>query len=321
MNTPSHTQGTRATDSPPPAPPPAPPPDNMPYTNYFDNPYLSDVYNAGPDYSLNAFFDSDTFFEQPVTSVEGSSKSQGGLPPRLPSTGMPPTMNPQQSFAPNFEHPAFNQFEQYQGNFSMHPTPPQGGDPDCFSPATTTMTMPEASHSSSHSGGTPQQAVSPSMSPHMLKRESPSSPASASESSTPKRPTRKRGRPKLDRRNTDDSQAAAAISSPTLKSQQRSRRQPHNQVERKYREGLNSELERLRRAVPSLRQSDEVGAIGQPRPSKAMILASAIEYIQTVEQERDALKQEVEALRRNQVTMRGGSDRRHELMDEFLMDP
>src|SRR3712207_8387256 len=43
-------------------------------------------------------------------------------------------------------------------------------------------------------------------------------------------------------------------------------RLPHNQVERKYREGLNAELERLRRAVPTLPQSDEAGAMGQPKP-------------------------------------------------------
>jgi hypothetical protein len=52
--------------------------------------------------------------------------------------------------------------------------------------------------------------------------------------------------------------------------------------------------------VPILRQSDEVGAIGQPKPSKAMILSSAIEYIQSIEKERDALIEENDRLRRGQ---------------------
>lgn len=71
--------------------------------------------------------------------------------------------------------------------------------------------------------------------------------------------------------------------------------------------------------MPGLRQSDEAGKIGQPKPSKAMILASAIEYIEAVERERDALSEENERLRRNQGMMRGGGAR-HELLDEFLME-
>ncbi|KNG50207.1 hypothetical protein TW65_03126 [Stemphylium lycopersici] len=281
----------------------------MPYSNYFDNPYLSDAYNPGPDYTLNTFFDSDSFFDQPVTSVETtsgiSSKSQEML--NSTSTSIP------QPFPQIFNPAQFGQpFGQYPYDNSINSTPPQAGEAECVSPATTT------SRTSSHCGDGPQQAASPSLSPHMLKRESPSSAASAasaSESSTPKRPTRKRGRPKMDRRSTESQLVAT---SPTLKCQ-RTKRQPHNQVERKYREGLNSELERLRKAVPGLRQSDEAGKIGQPKPSKAMILASAIEYIEAVERERDALREENERLCRNQGTM-GGGGARHELLDEFLME-
>jgi hypothetical protein len=104
---------------------------------------------------------------------------------------------------------------------------------------------------------------------------------------------------------------------------QRSKRLPHNQVERKYREGLNSELERLRRAVPMLRGSgDATEAIGQPKPSKAMVLSSAIDYIHRIETERDALLEENERLRRNQKTSGEGKNwdmSVGEDMDGFLM--
>jgi hypothetical protein len=72
---------------------------------------------------------------------------------------------------------------------------------------------------------------------------------------------------------------------------------PHNQVERKYREGLNSELESLRRAVPTLLQSVEGEVMGQPKPSKAIVLASAIDYIKKTEKERDMYREEGGRLR------------------------
>jgi len=75
------------------------------------------------------------------------------------------------------------------------------------------------------------------------------------------------------------------------------RRLPHNQVERKYREGLNSELERLRRAVPTLPQRDSSDLTGPPKPSKATVLASAIDYIKFMEAEHERLAEENERLR------------------------
>jgi hypothetical protein len=267
----------------------SPPQNTMPYTNYFDNPYLSEPV---PDYSLNTFFDSDSFFDQTLTSVEGvsdtTSKARESCNPTLLQTNMSTGNNTRpmtQTF--NTTHPSH--IEQYPFDFAINPRPTQPNEPDCFSPTSTT------SRPSSLGEDAPQPLISPSLSPHKLHHESPSSPTSASESSTPKRPTRKRGRPKMDRSSTD----SQVMTSPTLK-YQRSKRLPHNQVERKYREGLNSELERLRQSVPILRHSDEVGAIGHPKPSKAMILSSAIEYIQSIERERDALIEENDRLRRGQ---------------------
>jgi hypothetical protein len=285
MNFPSNAQGTKTEHTER-----SPPQNTMPYTNYFDNPYLSE---PAPDYSLNTFFDSDSFFDQALASVEGVSdttpKVQETFNPTFPATNIPPRNNDQPMMQTFNTHPS--QLEQYPFGFAINTGQLQPNEPDSFSPTSTT------SQPSSLGGDAPQPLISPSLSPHMLKRESPSSPTSASESSTPKRPTRKRGRPKMDRNSTDSSQV---MTSPTTTKYQRSKRLPHNQVERKYREGLNSELERLRRSVPILRQSDEVGAIGQPKPSKAMILSSAIEYIQSIEKERDALIEENDRLRRGQ---------------------
>lgn len=91
-------------------------------------------------------------------------------------------------------------------------------------------------------------------------------------------------------------------------------------MERKYREGLNLELERLRKAVPTLPQSDEGGVMGQPKPSKAMVLSSAIEYIRKIEKERDDLREENDRLKTGQAepkAWRAGE----ESLEEFLMDP
>ncbi|PVH91274.1 hypothetical protein DM02DRAFT_664167 [Periconia macrospinosa] len=136
-----------------------------------------------------------------------------------------------------------------------------------------------------------------SFSPHPLKRESSSSSASEADGERPpKRPQRKRVRPRLDR-----SLTTKLKSSSTSKYRQRL---PHNQVERKYREGLNAELERLRRAVPTLPQGHEGVAMGQAKPGKAMVLAGAIDYIKKIEQERDMLAAELDGMR-NEAMNRG----------------
>lgn len=63
--------------------------------------------------------------------------------------------------------------------------------------------------------------------------------------------------------------------------------------------------------------------MGQPKPSKAMVLSSAIEYIRRIEKERDALREENERLRFSQA---GGSGEKawrmgDDTLEEFLMDP
>ncbi|KAF1944209.1 hypothetical protein EJ02DRAFT_452581 [Clathrospora elynae] len=290
----------------------------MAYVNQFESPYLDELYITTPDYSLNNFFDSDSFFDRALTSIEmasdTSSKPEAMFNPTLPATGISAT-NSNTDSRQVFNVASFGHLEQYPSGLSSNLPQAQAYKPNCFSPETnTTSQFPPPSLCED----APLQTMSPSLSPHNLKRESSSSPTSGSSSSSmPKRPLRKRGRPRLDRSSTE-TQPNTSPSSFTKC--QRSSRLPHNQVERKYREGLNSELERLRRAVPTLVQTDERGVMGQPRPSKAMVLCSAIEYIRSVEKERDALKVENETLRGNQ---RGGIGEnawgeRNDELDEFL---
>ncbi|KAF1914131.1 hypothetical protein BDU57DRAFT_282672 [Ampelomyces quisqualis] len=82
------------------------------------------------------------------------------------------------------------------------------------------------------------------------------------------------------------------------------RRLPHNQVERKYRESLNTQLESLRRVVPSLQQNQgacdgaDMEDLPTPsKPSKAVILGSATAYIKQQEKDKESLAEENRLLR------------------------
>jgi hypothetical protein len=82
------------------------------------------------------------------------------------------------------------------------------------------------------------------------------------------------------------------------------RRLPHNQVERKYRESLNTQLESLRRVVPSLQQNQgacdgaDIEDLPTPsKPSKAVILASATAHIKQQEKDKKSLADENQLLR------------------------
>ena len=291
------------------------------YPDQYGNVYTADTYTTSPEYSL------DSFFDQALTTVDMSSaftKEQGPFNSTLPATGISASNSTSErtSSYPTSRHPSdaapFGKLEQLSFGFSFDPISTEPFETACFSPNTHI-----SSRTPSLCGDAPEKASSPTsptsstVSLRNLKRESPSSPDSASEEPTPKQPQRKRGRPRLDRTET-----ISSTSSPSTKSQ-KTGRLPHNQVERKYREGLNAELERLRRAVPTLPQSNEAGAMGQPKPSKAMVLASAIEYIRKLETERDTLKFENERLR--QAAASGQTIRNWKVEDEslqeFLTDP
>jgi len=112
------------------------------------------------------------------------------------------------------------------------------------------------------------------------------------------------GRQRMKSETTDDSppkESSQAAEEPKPKSR---RRLPHNQVERKYRESLNTQLESLRRVVPSLQQNQpgcdgaDIEDLPAPsKPSKAVILASATAYIKSMEKDKKSLADENALLR------------------------
>jgi hypothetical protein len=279
----------------------------------FQDPFETDDYTTSPDYLPSTFFDSDSFSDRPLTSIEmtptGYSSKQPSFNPTLPATGIS-AADSQPDFQQTYFQTPFGQLDQYSLGYSLDPSSINSFDPTPFSPVTET-----SSRTPSLCGDAQQQAHSPPMSPPLVKREASFSPPAIEEETTSTRPLRKRGRPRLDRFDSDPHSTGSSSGKYS-----RGGRLPHNQVERKYREGLNSELERLRRTVPTLPQSDDGSAMGQPKPSKAMILSGAIDYIKQIEKERDALKEEVERLRQNHGADIGWT-RADNSLDEFLMDP
>ncbi|KAF2435925.1 hypothetical protein EJ08DRAFT_645594 [Tothia fuscella] len=81
------------------------------------------------------------------------------------------------------------------------------------------------------------------------------------------------------------------------------KRIPHNEVERKYRDSVNNQMECLQRVVPVLQPTSRIcdGAdiedLPVPsKPSKAVILASATSYIKQLEREKKEQKEQNELL-------------------------
>jgi hypothetical protein len=243
-----------------------------------------------PDYSLDEWVVPD-YFERPASSIElpagFAPKTRGVLTSTLPAAAAaiePLWANGKAPFGQLSGH-------EPRANFQPNTLP--------FGTIDTTTTFPPSHNGSptpslwgddSHSSFAENCAASPATSVS-LKRESTSE---DTEEPEPKRVARKRGRPRISRVESDSTNDGSYADSQKYRS---SRRLPHNQVERKYREGLNSELERLRRAVPTLPQRDSADLTGPPKPSKATVLASAIDYIKFMEAEHERLAEENERLR------------------------
>ncbi|KAF2192950.1 hypothetical protein K469DRAFT_795206 [Zopfia rhizophila CBS 207.26] len=261
------------------------------YPDAFDRGYIADSYTIRPDYSLDDWVDID-FFDQTLNNVELPAslapKNHAVFNATSPAAASAatnsnmsqwPTVNPEpfgrlgncnDAFTSDLPFGAIN-----SDSFESSSSSPQGSSP----------TLPPC-------GDCPQQVpASPASSHSSLKRESTDD--GVEDEPALKRVQRKRGRPRINRSETD----ATNYQTGNSPKSRPSRRLPHNQVERKYREGLNSELERLRRAVPTLPQRDSGDLTGSLRPSKTMVLASAIDYIKAIKAERDSLLEENEGLR------------------------
>jgi hypothetical protein len=276
--------------------------DIITFQDPFDKTYSADASLSSLDYSLSTFFDAESFFDQPLTLVEmiHSKKSDS---PMLPATGISAAED-QPGFGQTYFQAPFTHIDYVPGD-SFDTVPASPIERGALSPIT------QFSRASSRCGDVQERAYSPSLSPRPIDHESPLPQALRREQATPKRQLRKRGRPRLERVDPQSSGSSSAKC-------QRTGRLLHNQVERKYREGLNTELERLRKAVPTLLHSEEGDAIGQPKPSKAMVLASAIDYIKKIEQEKDTLEEEVNKLKQKQgqnIAWTSGNTS----LDNFLM--
>lgn len=154
-----------------------------------------DLYTTPPDYSLDTF--PDDSFDCPVSSVSFPAD----LNYRSAFHPAPPFGQPEQSFAPSFDTAS-----------TFDPRMPT-------TPTTTLSSAPSLC-----GDGTPALASPPSS----LKREIPDEPSPGEEPAI-KRPRRKRGRPRLDRR-LSDAASISYIDSPSSKHHQPTSRLPHNGV-------------------------------------------------------------------------------------------
>lgn len=104
---------------------------------------------------------------------------------------------------------------------------------------------------------------------------------------------RKRGRPRkiLDEPGINNTRKSPNIRPTEADSE--SNRIPHNQIEQKYRNGLNTQLERLHETVAATTQHPD-----STKMSKAMVLAGAVEHIKNMEVSRDELEIENKGLRK-----------------------
>jgi hypothetical protein len=127
------------------------------------------------------------------------------------------------------------------------------------------------------------------------------SPSNSSQASTP-RSTHKE-RPK---KATSTKKQIPALPTPLVETPKAKSRVPHNQVEKKYRENVNAQLDALRRVVPSQNQTgfdgldmEDLGSASAAgrQPSKAAVLSSATAYIRQLEKDNARMLEEMDALK------------------------
>jgi len=234
--------------------------------------YLTDAYPVPSDYAFNSYGSRhNSCFSRPTKPADTDMNWSAPVPNSYINT--PSLVNTTSAVS----KPPLNAWPNY------NPSPL--GCPADFQHTYTASDIPSGFASNPSPLPTPSSNGSPtSSSPIATHHPSPE------DTSLKPPPPRKRGRPRLHRPVSDPSATTITANRVT-----RTQCMPHTEVERKYREKLNAELERLRRAVPMLPQCDgtDVGAV---KPSKSMVLAVAIDYIKELERQRDAAVEEVERL-------------------------
>jgi hypothetical protein len=194
------------------------------YPTTFDEAFTADPF-TGLDISLTNF---DVYFGQPVFFAN-TTKSVDSTSPVVPTTGT----KPKSTLDSPFVQSPLRQLSVFSYDSPFDANQISSTSDFIISP------LSDDSHTPSLGGDVLQNAAalaSPPLSPRsQLRRESVFKSDDCSQSSN--RPKRKRGRPCLDR-------SSSSLCSLSTK-MQRSQRLPHNQVERKYRKGLNACLEHL----------------------------------------------------------------------------
>jgi hypothetical protein len=239
--------------------------------------YFSEPYATSPDCAFGEYYDnSNSYYYRTTQSLEiapswrpfAPENSTGTLPPVSKSNGA--------------VNASINAWSDLSFNYT-------GGYNEAFTdPSPLSMSSRYSSPASSRDS---VKRENPSSNSIQLSRGRLSPPSSNFQHpEDQKSPHRKRGRPRLYR------PASGGSTTTPINKASRSQCMPHTEVERKYREKLNTELERLRRAVPILPQSDATDATSAAKPSKSMVLAVAIDYIKELERQRDTAVEEVERL-------------------------
>jgi len=113
-------------------------------------------------------------------------------------------------------------------------------------------------------------------------------------------------------KSTSTKKSIPALPSPPASTPKPKHRVPHNQVEKKYRENVNSQLDALRRAIPGSKMGgfdsngadiEDIGGGASRQPSKAAVLSNATSYIRQLEKDNKRMMEEMEALRKQNVTL------------------
>lgn len=237
--------------------------------------YFADSYAYASDYFRGTFFDNNPHSYPVMKSLDVVGPWDSPSPSTFP--GISSITN--SAFAVSDSHlktwPNFNSGDLAYGRYAHD------------AETTETHHIADSIHTCSSSPS------SPAISPQIARQSRLPSPSACPRTfihvrSEPTR--RKRGRPRLP---PTASKVSASIVAKKVK---RPQCIPHTEVERKYREKLNTELERLRRAVPSLLRADSDNVMGGARISKSAVLAVAIDYIKDLEAQRDSALDEVKRL-------------------------
>ena len=232
------------------------------YPDTLDGPYIADAYEKSSDHSLSGFLDCNaSYFNQPLTSLEFPTSK----PAILASAATMAVPGPAPHHPATLASTPFGQLQYFPTSFF---DTLDGSLDQSLSPQSQYSRTPSPCYSDPHPPLTPASQGHQTPRQPAIKRE----PARLPASPPPSPPPRKRSRP-----------CSAQSAARTL----------HNQVERKYRESLNTSLERLRHAIPTLPQNEDSSS----KPSKGAVLEGAIDYIARLERERDTYREECDKLR------------------------